>query len=65
MSDQKTQVIGFHADPELANAVRKAAEREERTVSAYMRRTLRRQLQIERRVYGDSSTRSEAAASQK
>ena len=62
MSDQKTKIIGFHAKPELVNAVKEAASREERTVSAYMRRTLRRQLEIESRVYGNDSGRSETAA---
>ena len=61
--DVKTKLIGFHAEPELANAVKEAAKRQERTVSEYMRRTLRRQLDVERRVYGDSSsTRGREAA---
>ena len=60
--DVKTKLIGFHAEPELANAVKEAARRQERTVSEYMRRTLRRQLQIESRIFGDSSTRSSTAA---
>ena len=62
--DVKTKLIGFHAEPELANAVKEAAKRQERSVSEYMRRTLRRQLDVERRVFGDSNTRGrEAAAS--
>jgi len=51
MSDTtKTQLIGFHAEPELANAVRKAAKRQERSVSEYMRRLLRRRMKAEARV---------------
>ena len=64
MSDTtKTQLIGFHAEPELADGVREAASREERSVSEYMRRTLRRQLEIEARIYEENhNTRGETAA---
>ena len=61
----KDEYIGFELSSELKRAAAAAAEREGRSVSNFMRHLLRRHLDVERRVYGDSSTRSEAAASQK
>ena len=62
-SSAKSQ-IGVWIDNDLRERVESAAAREGRSVSGFVREMLRRQLEIQNRVYGDSSTRGrEAAAS--
>ena len=61
-SSAKSQ-IGVWLDDDLRKHVEAAAAREGRSLSSFVRETLRRQLEIQKRIYGDSKTRSEAAAS--
>ena len=58
---RKDEYIGFELSSALKQAAAAAAEREGRSVSNFMRQLIRRHVEIERRVYGDDSTRSEAA----
>lgn len=59
---RKDDFIGFDVSAELKVAAQNAARREGRTLSNFMRHLLRRHLDVERRVYGDNSTRPERAA---
>ena len=55
--------IGVWIDDELRERVESAAGREGRSISSFVRETLRRQLEIEARIYEENhNTRSERAA---
>lgn len=48
----KDDFIGFEVNSELKDAAQHAAKRDGRSLSNYMRNLLRRQLEVERRVFG-------------
>jgi hypothetical protein len=56
---QKDDFIGFDVNSELKVAAQNAARREGRSLSNYMRTLLRRQLDVERKLYGPAPTMQE------
>lgn len=50
---KKSQYIGFECEPDLKKQVRKAAKREERSLSSWLRRVVRLHLEAGRRLRED------------
>ena len=61
-SSKREERITAYVDPETGAFIKRAARSRGRSVSSYVARVLRKEKEISRRVYGDDSTRSEAAA---
>ena len=59
--DKRQEQVAAYVDPQTKARIQAAAGREGRSVSSYVAQLLKRQMDVENRVYGDS-TRSETAA---
>jgi len=61
-SADRQEQIAAYVDPQTKARIQAAAGREGRSVSSYVAQLLRRQMNVENRVYGGSDTRSSTAA---